>query len=580
MEFILIFAIATIPLICGLIIFFKDNNSLTRSVAYFLFLLFLWQGDIAFLYAGNFLNESTIETIFRILRLGPIMIMPMMHYFSSYLYKHVIDKNFRFKRVYNFLFHRYSFYLLLSYSIVVYIINWTTYGIQQLTYFYNGRLEPLHLIPEYGSLHIMYTINVILTLINTALLLHVCFKIMNTYMRRFFQSIVFAVFFIFIGGIISGILILPLFVSCFNSLFAGLSLFIAYFNLQHQLIHDGNKQLNEQRNFLEIILNLNPNYMFVRDSEDSLVIVNDALSKVLEKSSDDLIGISRHPFINQVILHEKYKQNDTMEYVNNSAANPIYIDWTFLPVPYDSTGHYTLAIGVDVTQKKIEETVLIKSENLRVLGEMAAGIAHEIRNPLTSIKGFITLLEDTNKGRDKYYLSIIANEIDRINEVVSELLFMAKPQASEGVIHSYQLDKIVEEVVILLDSTAIMNQVTIEVIRYEEITCQSIEKKQLKQVLINLVKNSIEALPNGGKIRIKLEQNTSSIRIRIIDNGLGLSKDKIARLGEPFYTTKEKGTGLGLTVCFKIMKNNHGSLTFNSKKNLGTVVDMNLLSTK
>jgi len=209
---------------------------------------------------------------------------------------------------------------------------------------------------------------------------------------------------------------------------------------------------------------------------------------------------------------------------------------------------------------------------------MAAGIAHEIRNPLTSIKGFITLLEDTNKGRDKFYLSIIANEIDRINEVVSELLYMAKPQASEGFSHPYQLDKIVEEVVLLLDSTAIMNQATIEVVRYEEITCQSIEKKQLKQVLINLVKNSIEALPKGGKIRIKLEQDTSSIRFRIIDNGIGLSKDKIARLGEPFYTTKEKGTGLGLTVCFKTIKNNYGTLS--SKENLGTVVDMNLLSTK
>ena len=579
MEFVLIFAITTIPLICGLIIFFKDNNSLTRSIAYFLFLLFLWQGDVAFLYAGNLLNESTIETIFRLLRFGSIMIMPMMHYFSSYLYNHVIEKRFRFNRLYKVVLHRYSFYLLLSYSIVVYMINWTPYGIQQLTYFYNDRLEPLHLIPEYGSLHIMYTINVILTLINTVVLLHVCFKIKNIFIRRIFQSLVFAVFFIFIGGIVSGILILPLFVSNFNSLFAGISLFVAYFNLQHQLIQDGNKQLNEQRNFLDLILNLNPNYMFVRDSEGSLVIVNDALSKALEKSNDDLMGIGKHPFINQVILHEKNKQTDTMEYVNNG-TNPIYIDWTFLPVPYNSEGQYTLAIGVDVTQNKLEENILIKSENLRVLGEMAAGIAHEIRNPLTSIKGFITLLEDTNKGREKYYLSIIADEIDRINEVVSELLFMARPQASEGVILPYQLDKIVEEVVILLDPTAIMNQVTIEVIRYKEITCQSIEKKQLKQVLINLVKNSIEALPYGGKIRIKLEQDSSSIRIRIIDNGLGLSKDKIARLGEPFYTTKDKGTGLGLTVCFKIMKNNHGSLTFNSKKNLGTVVDMNLLSSK
>jgi len=287
------------------------------------------------------------------------MIMPMMHYFSSYLYEHVIDKNFSFNQVYKVLLHRYSFYLLLSYSIVVYIINWTQYGVQQLTYFYNGSSAPLHLIPEYGSLHFMYTINVILTLINTALLLHVCFKIKNTNIRRFFQSLVFAVFFIFISGILTGILILPLFISCFNSLFAAISLFVAYFNLQHQLIHDGNKKLNEQRNFLDIIININPNYMFVKDTEDSLVIVNDALSNVLEKSSLDLLGISKHTFINQVILREKNQQTDTMEYLNNSANSPIYIDWAFLPVPYNSNDLYTLAIGVDVTHKKMEEAVLV-----------------------------------------------------------------------------------------------------------------------------------------------------------------------------------------------------------------------------
>lgn len=221
--------------------------------------------------------------------------------------------------------------------------------------------------------------------------------------------------------------------------------------------------------------------------------------------------------------------------------------------------------------------MLVKSENLRVLGEMAAGIAHEIRNPLTSIKGFIQLLDQSvSDSNEKFYLSIISNEIDRINEVVGELLFIAKPQASIQTWQNVNMTKVIQDVKMLLEPTAMLIQASIEIQAVDnQLKTSAIEEKQVKQVLINIFKNSLEAVSKGGRIRIKSEKiQENRIRIRVIDNGGGIKRSVLEKLGEPFYTTKERGTGLGLTVCFKIIRENHGDILIRSKEGLGTIVDI------
>ncbi|WP_019415174.1 ATP-binding protein [Paenisporosarcina sp. TG20] len=231
-----------------------------------------------------------------------------------------------------------------------------------------------------------------------------------------------------------------------------------------------------------------------------------------------------------------------------------------------------LSIGKDVTFRKVKtEQLLQKSEKLAMLGQMAAGIAHEIRNPLTSIQGFIHLLKSHDLKEE--YFDIVFSEIERINSIVSEFLVLAKPSVATFV--EQDLRVLIKDVVTLINTQSILSNVQIFVEFEGDLPMVSCEKNQLKQVFLNLLKNSIEAMPNGGKIDVKVKDKVEGkISIQIIDQGIGIPKERMATLGEPFYTTKEKGTGLGLMTCFKIIEGHNGKLTVHSKLNEGTTIEI------
>ncbi|MGJ7913244.1 ATP-binding protein [Neobacillus sp. LXY-1] len=231
-----------------------------------------------------------------------------------------------------------------------------------------------------------------------------------------------------------------------------------------------------------------------------------------------------------------------------------------------------LTVGKDITEKKEEtERLLQKSEKLALLGQMAAGIAHEIRNPLTSIKGFIQLFKH-NQLKKEYY-DIVLTELDRINTIVGEFLVLAKPSAVVFV--ERNIKDIILDVVTLINTQSILNNVQIFAEFDQKLPNVCCEENQLKQVFLNLLKNAIEAMPKGGDIHIKVqEKEEGSIFIQIIDQGVGIPQDRISTLGEPFYTTKEKGTGLGLMTCFKIVESHHGVLNINSVENVGTTIEV------
>lgn len=231
-----------------------------------------------------------------------------------------------------------------------------------------------------------------------------------------------------------------------------------------------------------------------------------------------------------------------------------------------------LSIGKDITERKeLTEQLLQKSEKLALLGQMAAGIAHEIRNPLTSIKGFIQLFKtDTHQGE---YYDIVLSELDRINNIVGEFLVLAKPTAA--VFAEKDVRDLIKDVVTLINTQSILNNVQI----FVELECDlpniSCEENQLKQVFLNLLKNAIEAMPSGGNIDVKVKRKEEGkISIQIIDQGVGIPKERIPTLGEPFYTTKEKGTGLGLMTCYKIIESHNGQLTIDSEVNEGTTIEV------
>jgi two-component system, sporulation sensor kinase A len=230
----------------------------------------------------------------------------------------------------------------------------------------------------------------------------------------------------------------------------------------------------------------------------------------------------------------------------------------------------------DITKAKQTEELMLKSEKLSVLGELAAGVAHEIRNPLTSLKGFTKLLKDADDTIRHEYLRIMESELNRINDIVGELMLVAKPQAVS--FEKTNIKDLIYSVVRLLETQAIIKNIQIWVNVADSVPPVFGVENQLKQLFINLLKNAIESMDHEGEIQIKIANNGSFAYIVIQDQGCGIPADRLKTLGEPFYTTKEKGTGLGLMVCFKIIEEHGGNIHFSSIEGQGTKVEITLPS--
>ncbi|MBU8905311.1 ATP-binding protein [Desertibacillus haloalkaliphilus] len=223
------------------------------------------------------------------------------------------------------------------------------------------------------------------------------------------------------------------------------------------------------------------------------------------------------------------------------------------------------------SQKQIQHV-----EQLSVIGELAAGIAHEIRNPLTSLKGFIQLTANDKKSGANSYTEIMISEVDRISMIVGELLLLSKPR--ELVLESKQLMPMINTVTTIANTQAILHNIEVETTfepGTEQLTVNCDENK-LKQVFINILKNAIEAMTSTGIITLHVSKREGHVVISCQDQGPGIPKDKLAKLGQRFYTTKDNGTGLGLMVCFSIIEHHQGTIKIESEVGKGTTVEIAL----
>lgn len=262
--------------------------------------------------------------------------------------------------------------------------------------------------------------------------------------------------------------------------------------------------------------------------------------------------------IQEMIEIELIHQNGTSIFVESKAIGCMYHDKKCVQL-----------VLRDVTQRKKAEELLKASDRLAVVGQLAAGIAHEIRNPLTSIKGFVQVMKESK--HDSEFYDVILSELDRINEVTNDFLFLAKPKLSEY--KQRHLHPIVHDVTTLLNPEALYHNIEIEVLdeTTHDISVQC-DANELKQAFINIVKNSIEAMSLGGKIVISLHSDGVIVEIRFKDEGMGIPKDKMQNIGQPFYTLKDNGTGLGVMTTMKIIENHHGTFFIESEEGEGTTI--------
>jgi PAS domain S-box-containing protein len=315
----------------------------------------------------------------------------------------------------------------------------------------------------------------------------------------------------------------------------------------------------------------------ISDKNDRIIYVNDKFCSIYQYTKEELIG-KKHDILFSGFHPPSYFKNllDTIgrgevwkgDIVNQAKDGSKYwLDTTMIPF-LDANGerYQHISIQYDITEKKNTEESLRKAEKLSMVGELAAGIAHEIRNPLTTIRGFVQLLNESSTGNN--YTNIIIEEIERINLIVSEFMVFAKPH--QFYFSECDLTEILKSVIKFLEPEAILKNVLIQYEFPEEEVKILGEKYQLKQVFLNVIKNAIEAMPKGGKIQTVIEKSFDQIQITINDNGVGMAEEQVKKLGEPFFTTKQDGNGLGLMVSYKIIQNHNGKIIVSSQKNLGT----------
>lgn len=209
-------------------------------------------------------------------------------------------------------------------------------------------------------------------------------------------------------------------------------------------------------------------------------------------------------------------------------------------------------------------------EQCAQISQLAAGAAHEIRNPLTTVRGFIQLLQKdfVNTSKEEY-LDLVLGEIDRITKILHEFMQLVKPASSSP--EPVHLGEIADEVVILTEFEAKAKGVKVcSRVRGQPVA--NIDRQQFKQVLLNLFKNAFEAMPLGGKLQLRITPRGRKINIAVIDNGTGIDKSLLKNLERPYFTTKETGTGLGLTISRQIINNHEGDLRIRTQPGVGTIV--------
>ena len=230
---------------------------------------------------------------------------------------------------------------------------------------------------------------------------------------------------------------------------------------------------------------------------------------------------------------------------------------------------FTSTLHEAALEREILNQEIRRAEKLNTLGELAASIAHEVRNPLTVVKGFLQLMHKDEKGKNHQFISLVLSELARAESIINDYLNFAKPEFKK--IEQVDLGELLNDIKMLLNPLAIKNGINLEGY-FEKNVKMETDKNQLKQAIVNIMKNAIEATPQDGRVYVKLFSNTTGIQIQVKDTGKGMTQEEVSRIGTLFYTTKDKGTGLGTTVSIRIIDTMNGKVDYVSQVGKGTEV--------
>ena len=235
----------------------------------------------------------------------------------------------------------------------------------------------------------------------------------------------------------------------------------------------------------------------------------------------------------------------------------------------------------DITEKRRKEAQLRRAESLASLTTLAAGVAHEIKNPLGSLSIHIQLIRKALQGKDEVeipflerHLGVVDEEIDRLNKIVVDFLFAVRPMDVR--LREADPGELVAGIAEFIKPEAERAGVRVVLDLEEGLPRVALDDRLMKQAVLNLVKNALAAMPGGGTLRLAAERVDDEVRIAVEDSGVGISEEYLPKIFEPYFTTKENGTGLGLTITFKIVKEHDGEIMVTSRPGQGSTFMINL----
>jgi len=227
-----------------------------------------------------------------------------------------------------------------------------------------------------------------------------------------------------------------------------------------------------------------------------------------------------------------------------------------------------LSILSDITEQKQMEIEMFRLDRLALVGEMAAGIGHEIRNPMTTVRGFLQIMKDNKEYlRDKEYFDLMIEELDRANSIITEFLSLAKNKMVE--LRPANLKLVLTNILPLLQANAMIQDQCIK-LELEDVPELLLDEKEIRQLVLNLVRNGLESMNAGGVLTIRTFAENETVVLAIKDQGYEINPELLEKLGTPFFTTKEQGTGLGLAVCYGIATRHNAKIDIETSSNGST----------
>jgi two-component system sensor histidine kinase HydH len=343
-----------------------------------------------------------------------------------------------------------------------------------------------------------------------------------------------------------------------------------------------NEALEATRDFLTRIIEGTADAIIVRDTDGKITSWNPAAEAIFGWTAAEMLGTTAHRLLARddgpvpvvARIDAALREGRTLRNLETNGlrkdGTPITFSLTVAPI-YDATDRYAGTTGIvrDVTVIKQLQLQLLERERLAAVGELAAMVAHEVRNPLAGIRGGCEiLLEAYPEGDTRHDIGVeIIHQVDRLSRTVHDLLLFARPKAMDRV--PTDLHVLIERIVhVLHDDPA---NTSVEIVRDfgSDVPIVHADGRQMEQVLLNLVLNAIQAMNRTGTVTIVTRAHGRQVVVSVSDTGPGIPPDKIGRIFEPFFTTRAQGTGLGLAIVKKIIEAHGGLIEAASKAGSG-----------